>query len=145
MTLSAILTPLFFYLVIGAYIAFLINSAWMFSHYPAPGRLLRGANLTLVPIGVLLAALGVAAASVNAFTGRQGAPTTGWAVVMVAFGLGATSLLLAAEGLALRSRADRERRLALGRRSLSLVATAVPLAALGALFVAFATCHLACL
>ena len=68
------------------------------------------------------------------------------AVVMVALGLGASSLLLAMEGMVLRGRVDKgpaDRR-ALGYRSLSLLATTVPLVLLGALFLAFATCRLAC-
>lgn len=145
-TLVDILTPLFFYLVIGSYMAFLVNSAWTFSHRPEPGRTLRGINLTLVPIGLLITAVGVAAASVNAFTRQQGTPSTPWAIVMVAFGLGGTSLLLAAEGFLLRSRvspSSLERR-TVSYRSLSLAATTVPVLVLGALFLGFATCRIAC-
>ncbi len=145
-TFVDILTPLFFYLVIVAYMAFLLNSAWQFSRRPEQGRAIRGINFTLVPLGILLALVGVLAASFNAFSHQQGTPSTPWAIVMVALGLGASSLLLAMEGMILRGRvrdgpADRR---ALSYRSLSLIVTTVPLVLLGALFLAFATCRLAC-
>jgi putative flippase GtrA len=145
-TFVDILTPAFFYLVIAAYMAFLLNSAWQFSQRPEKGRAIRGINFTLVPLGILLALVGVLAASFNAFSHQQGTPSTPWAVVMVALGLGASSLLLAMEGMVLRGRVREGRadRRALGYRSLSLLATTVPLVLLGALFLAFATCRLAC-
>jgi hypothetical protein len=143
-TLGEFLTPLFFYVVIAAYMAFVLSSAWQFSRRPEVGRTIRGINLTLVPLGVLLALVGVMAASFNAFTGQEGIPSTFSAIVMVALGLGGSSLLLAVEGLVLRSRvrSSDDERSAIGRRTLSLVATTVPLIALGALFLAFAL-HLA--
>jgi hypothetical protein len=139
-TFSQILTPLFFYLVIAAYMAFVLASAWQFSRRPEPGRTIRGINLTLVPLGVLLALVGVLAASFNAFSQQEGIPSTTWAIVMVALGLGGSSLLLAVEGIILRGRvrSSREDRRAIGLRSLSLFATTVPLIVLGALFVALA-------
>lgn len=134
------MTPLFFYVVIAAYIAFLLASAWQFSRRPEPGRTMRGINLTLVPLGVLVALVGVLAASFNAFSQQEGTPTTVWALVMVALGLGGSSLLLAAEGFVLRSRVQSSSpdRRAIGLRSLSLIATTVPLVVLGTLFVALA-------
>jgi hypothetical protein len=59
---------------------------------------------------------------------------------MVAFGLGASSLLLATEGIILRSRirSSAAERRALGFRSLSLATTTVPLLALAGLFLALA-------
>ncbi len=146
LTLVDILTPLFFYLVIVAYVAFLLSTAWQFSRRPEPGRTIRGLNLTLVPLGILLALIGVVAASFNAFLDQAGTPSTPMAIVMVALGLGGSSLLLAVEGFILRSRVRSEPvdRKAIGYRSLSLIATTVPLVLLGALFLAFATCHLAC-
>src|SRR5207249_2546684 len=98
------MTPLFFYVVIAAYMAFVLASAWQFSRRPEPGRTMRGINLTLVPLGVLVALVGVLAASFNAFSQQEGTPSTIWAIVMVALGLGGASLLLAAEGFILRSR-----------------------------------------
>ena len=139
-TFGEILTPLFFYVVIAAYIAFLLASAWQFSRRPEPGRTMRGINLTLVPLGVLVALVGVLAASFNAFSQQEGTPSTVWAIVMVALGLGGSSLLLAAEGFILRSRVQSSSpdRRAIGLRSLSLIATTVPLVVLGTLFVALA-------
>ena len=133
------LTPLFFYVVIAAYVAFVVVSAWQFSRRPEPGRAIRGINLTLVPLGVLVALVGVLAASFNAFNHQEGGPpSTTWAIVMVALGLGGSSLVLAVEGLVLRGRvpSSSEERRAIGLRSLSLIATTVPLVVLGALFVA---------
>jgi hypothetical protein len=138
-TFGEILTPLFFYVVIAAYMAFVVVSAWQFSRRPEPGRVIRGINLTLVPLGVLVAAVGVLAASFNAFNRQEeGPPSTKWAIVMVALGLGGSSLVLAIEGLVLRSRVrtSNEERRAIGLRSLSLIATTVPLIVLGGLFVA---------
>lgn len=145
-TLVDIMTPLFFYVVIGAYLAYLVNSAWQFSQRPEQSRTMRGVTFALVPLAILLALVGVLAASVNAFTNQQGTPSTPWAIVMIAFGLGGASLLLAAEGLLLsrRLRGGPGDRRAIGFRSLSLIATTVPLVLLGGLFLAFATCHLAC-
>jgi len=139
-TFGEILTPLFFYVVIAAYMAFILASAWQFSRRPEPGRSMRGINLTLVPLGVLVALVGVLAASFNAFSGTEGTPNNNWAIVMVALGLGGASLLLGIEGFILRSRVEssREDRRAIGLRSLSLIATTVPLVVLGALFFAFA-------
>jgi hypothetical protein len=139
-TFGEILTPLFFYVVIAAYMAFVLASAWQFSRRPEPGRTMRGINLTLVPLGVLVALVGVLAASFNAFSGapgaQQGAPSTNWAIVMVGLGLGGSSLLLAVEGFVLRGRvrSSSEERRAIGLRSLSLIATTVPLVVLGMLF-----------
>jgi hypothetical protein len=135
-TFGEILTPLFFYVVIAAYMAFVLASAWQFSRRPEPGRIIRGINLTLVPLGVLVALVGVLAASFNAFSGTEGTPSNTWAIVMVALGLGGASLLLAVEGFIIRSRvhSSMEERRAIGLRSLSLVATTVPLVVLGALF-----------
>ena len=133
------MTPLFFYVVIAAYMAFVLASAWQFSRRPEPGRTMRGINLTLVPLGVLVALVGVLAASFNAFSQTEGTPTTNWAIVMVALGLGGASLLLAVEGLLrARVRSSSEDRRAIGLRSLSLIATTVPLVVLGALFFALA-------
>jgi len=134
------MTPLFFYVVIAAYMAFVLASAWQFSRRPEPGRTMRGMNLTLVPLGVLVALVGVLAASFNAFSQQEGTPSTTWAIVMVALGLGGSSLLLAAEGFVLRSRVQSSSpdRRAIGLRSLSLIATTVPLVVLGTLFVALA-------
>jgi hypothetical protein len=139
-TFGEILTPLFFYVVIAAYVAFVVASAWQFSRRPEPGRTIRGINLTLVPLGVLVALAGVLAASFNAFNHQDGPPTTTWAIVMVALGLGGSSLVLAIEGFVLRSRvhSSSEERRAIGLRSLSLIATSVPLVLLGALFFALA-------
>ena len=139
-TFGEILTPLFFDVVIAAYMAFVLASAWQFSRRPEPGRTMRGINLTLVPLGVLVALVGVLAASFNAFSQQEGTPSTIWAIVMVALGLGGASLLLAAEGFILRSRvpASSAERRAIGLRSLSLIATTVPLVVLGSLFVAIA-------
>ena len=139
-TFGEILTPLFFYVVIAAYIAFVLASAWQFSRRPEPGRTMRGINLTLVPLGVLVALVGVLAASFNAFSQQEGTPSTIWAIVMVALGLGGSSLLLAAEGFVLRSRVQSSSpdRRAIGLRSLSLIATTVPLVVLGTLFIALA-------
>ncbi|HEY9289552.1 MAG TPA: hypothetical protein VIT43_16175 [Candidatus Dormibacteraeota bacterium] len=138
-TFGQILTPLFFYVVIGAYVAFLLASAWQFSGRPE-GRTMRGINLTLFPLGVLVALVGVLAASFNAFNQQEGTPSTTWAIVMVALGLGLSSLVLAIEGFVLRSRvrSSNEERRAIGMRSLSLIATTVPLVVLGGLFFALA-------
>jgi hypothetical protein len=143
-TFGEVLTPLFFYVVIAAYMAYVVVSAWQFSRRPEPGRTIRGINLTLVPLGVLVALVGVLAASFNAFNQQEGTPNTKWAIVMVALGLGASSLVLALEGFVLRGRVDRssEERRAIGLRSLSLIATTVPLVVLGGLFLALAT-HIA--
>jgi hypothetical protein len=143
-TFGQILTPLFFYVVIAAYMAYVVVSAWQFSRRPEPGRTIRGINLTLVPLGVLVALVGVLAASFNAFNQQEGTPNTRWAIVMVAMGLGGSSLVLALEGFVLRGRvlASSEERRAIGLRSLSLIATTVPLVVLGGLFLALAT-HLA--
>src|SRR5438445_1341717 len=103
-TFGEIMTPLFFYVVIAAYMAFVLASAWQFSRRPEPGRTMRGINLTLVPLGVLVALVGVLAASFNAFTGTEGPPNNNWAIVMVALGLGGASLLLAIEGFILTGR-----------------------------------------
>src|SRR5438309_11045339 len=121
------MTPLFFYVVIAAYMAFVLASAWQFSRRPEPGRTMRGINLTLVPLGVLVALVGVLAASFNAFSQQEGTPRTIWAIVMVALGLGGSSLLLAIEGLVLRRRvrSSDEERSATGLRSQCLLATTV--------------------
>jgi len=103
-TFGEFLTPVFFYVVIAAYMAFVLASAWQFSRRPEPGRVMRAINLTLVPLGVLVALVGVLAASFNAFAQQEGTPSTNWAIVMVALGLGGASLLLAVEGFVLRSR-----------------------------------------
>ena len=139
-TLGELLTPFFFYVVIAAYIAFILNSAWQFSRRPEHGVTIRGTNLTVVPLGVLVAMVGVMAASFNAFNQQDGTPSTTWAIVMVALGLGLSSLVLAVEGFILRGRvpSSNEERRAIGMRSLSLVATTVPLVVLGGLFVALA-------
>ena len=139
-TFGEVLTPLFFYVVIVAYMAFVLVSAWQFSRRPEPGRTMRFINLTLVPLGVLVALVGVLAASFNAFSQQEGTPSTNWAIVMVALGLGGSSLLLAFEGFILRSRVrtSSEERRAIGLRSLSLIATTVPLVVLGTLFIAIA-------
>lgn len=146
LSVFAITTPIFFYLVIISYLAYLINSAWHFARRPEQRRTVRGITFTLVPVAILVALVGVLAASVNAFTGQQGTPSTPWALVLVAFGLAVASLLLATEGLVLRRHLDngsKDRR-AVAARSLSLIATTVPLLLLGGLFLAFATCRLAC-
>jgi hypothetical protein len=136
LSFGQVLTPLFFYLVIVAYMAFVLVSAWQFSRRPEPGRTMRFINLTLVPLGVLVALVGVLAASFNAFSQQEGTPSTNWAIVMVALGLGGSSLLLAFEGFVLRSRVrtSSEDRRAIGMRSLSLITTTVPLVILGLLF-----------
>ena len=140
LSFGEVLTPLFFYVVIVAYMAFVLVSAWQFSRRPEPGRTMRFINLTLVPLGVLVALVGVLAASFNAFAQQEGTPSTNWAIVMVALGLGGASLLLAVEGFVLRSRvsSSSEDRRAIGLRSLSLIATTVPLVVLGPLFIAIA-------
>jgi hypothetical protein len=136
LSFGQVLTPLFFYVVIVAYMAFVLVSAWQFSRRPEPGRTMRFINLTLVPLGVLVALVGVLAASFNAFSQQEGTPSTNWAIVMVALGLGGSSLLLAFEGCVLRSRVhtSSEDRRAIGMRSLSLITTTVPLVILGLLF-----------
>ncbi len=139
-TFADILTPLFFYVVIVAYMAFVLSSAWQFSRRTEPGRIMRGINLSLVPLGVLVALVGVLAASFNGFSHQEGTPSTFWAIVMVALGLGGSSLLLGVEGMLIRGRirsSVAERR-AIGFRSLSLMTTTVPLIVLGVLFLAFA-------
>jgi small-conductance mechanosensitive channel len=140
LSFGEVLTPLFFYVVIVAYMAFVLVSAWQFSRRPEPGRSMRFINLTLVPLGVLVALVGVLAASFNAFSQQEGTPSTIWAIVMVALGLGASSFLLAFEGFVLRNRvrSSNEERRAIGLRSLSLIATTVPLVVLGLLFVVLA-------
>ena len=40
-TFGEILTPLFFYVVIAAYMAYVVVSAWQFSRRPEPGRILE--------------------------------------------------------------------------------------------------------
>ena len=139
-TFAEVLTPLFFYVVIVAYMAFVLVSAWQFSRRPEPGRTMRFIHLTLVPLGVLVALVGVLAASFNAFSQQEGTPSTNWAIVMVALGLGGSSLLLASEGFILRNRVrtSNEERRAIGLRSLSLIATTVPLVVLGLLFAVLA-------
>jgi len=140
LSFGEVLTPLFFYVVIAAYMAFVLVSAWQFSRRLEPGRSMRFINLTLVPLGVLVALVGVLAASFNAFSHQEGTPSTIWAIVMVALGLGGSSLLLAIEGFVLRSRvrSSNEERREIGLRSLSLIATTVPLVVLGLLFVVLA-------
>lgn len=139
-------TSIFFYVVITAYIAFLLASALEFSRRREPGRPLRSINLTLVPFGIMIALVGVLAASFNGFLHQSGPPSTEWAVVMVALGLGGASFVLAVEGLVVRSRLrdDAAERRAVSLRSLSLAATTIPLLILGAFFLAFATCPFAC-
>ncbi len=146
LTFADVLTPLFFYVVIAAYMAFLLASAWQFSRRPEPGRTSRGINLTLVPLGILLALVGVLAASFNAFSHQEGTPSTQWAIVMVSLGLGGSSLLLSIEGFILhrRIRGLPEDRRAIGFRALSLFATTVPLLLLGVLFLGFVTCKPSC-
>jgi hypothetical protein len=136
LSFGEVLTPLFFYVVIAAYMAFVLVSAWQFSRRPEPGRTMRFINLTLVPLGVLVALVGVLAASFNAFSQQEGTPSTNWAIVMVALGLGGSSLLLAVEGFVLRGRvqSSTEDRRAIALRSLSLITTTVPLVVLGLLF-----------
>ena len=73
-TFGQFLTPIFFYVVIAAYMAFVLASAWQFSRRPEPGRVIRAINLTLVPLGVLVALVGVLAASFNAFAQQEGTP-----------------------------------------------------------------------
>lgn len=139
-TFADILTPLFFYVVIAAYMAFVLSSAWQFSRRTEPGRIMRTMNLSAVPLGVLVALVGVLAASFNGFSHQEGTPSTFWAIVMVALGLGGSSFLLGVEGVLIRARvrsSSVERR-AIGFRSLSLITTTVPLLVLGALFLAFA-------
>jgi len=109
LSFGEVLTPLFFYVVIVAYMAFVLVSAWQFSRRPEPGRSMRFINLTLVPLGVLVALVGVLAASFNAFSQQEGTPSTIWAIVMVALGLGASSFLLAFEGALLERRTTRHR------------------------------------
>src|SRR5216683_846660 len=46
-TFGQFLTPVFFYVVIAAYMAFVLASAWQFSRRPEPGRVMRAINLTL--------------------------------------------------------------------------------------------------
>lgn len=144
--LIEISTSIFFYVVIAAYVAFLVASALEFSRRREPGRPLRSINLTLVPLGVMIALVGVLAASFNGFLHEKGPPSTEWATVMVALGLGGASFVLAVEGLVVRSRLKDKPvdRRAVSLRSLSLVATTIPLLILGAFFLAFATCPFAC-
>jgi len=144
--LIEISTSIFFYVVIAAYIAFLLVSALEFSRRREPGRPLRSINLTLVPFGIMIALVGVLAASFNGFLHQHGPPSTEWATVMVALGLGGASFVLAVEGLVVRSRLrnNAPERRAVSLRSLSLVATTIPLLILGAFFLAFATCPFAC-
>jgi hypothetical protein len=139
-TFADILTPLFFYVVIAAYMAFVLSSAWQFSRRIEPGRIMRTINLSLVPLGVLVALVGVLAASFNGFSHEEGTPSTFWAIVMVALGLGGASFLLGVEGVLIRARirSSAVERRAVGFRSLSLISTTVPLIVLGALFLAFA-------
>lgn len=139
-TFGEILTPVFFYVVIAAYMAFLLACAWQFSRRPEPGRIIRTLNVTIVPLGMMVALVGVLAASFNAFTQQEGTPNNKWAIAMVALGLSLSSLLLAIEGVILRGRIreSREERRALGLRSLSLIATTVPLVILGGLFLVLA-------
>jgi hypothetical protein len=139
-TFADILTPLFFYVVIAAYMAFVLSSAWQFSRRTEPGRVMRTINLSLVPLGVLVALVGVLAASFNGFSHEEGTPSTFWAIVMVALGLGGASFLLGVEGVLIRARirSSAVERRAIGFRSLSLISTTVPLIVLGALFLAFA-------
>ena len=139
-TFADILTPLFFYVVIAAYMAFVLSSAWQFSRRTEPGRIMRTINLSAVPLGVLVALVGVLAASFNGFSHQEGTPSTFWAIVMVALGLGGASFLLGVEGVVIRGRvrSSAVERRAIGFRSLSLITTTVPLIVLGALFLAFA-------
>ena len=139
-TFADILTPLFFYVVIAAYMAFVLSSAWQFSRRTEPGRIMRTINLSAVPLGVLVALVGVLAASFNGFSHQEGTPSTFWAIVMVALGLGGASFLLGVEGVVIRGRvrSSAVARRAIGFRSLSLITTTVPLIVLGALFLAFA-------
>src|SRR3982074_3856058 len=98
--------------------ALVLVSAWQFSRRPEAGRTMRFINLTLVPLGVLVALVGVLAASFNAFNQQEGTPSTNWAIVMVALGLGGSPLVLAVEGFVLRSRvsSSSEDRRAIGLR-----------------------------
>src|SRR2546428_3657478 len=98
---------------------------------------MRAINLTLVPLGVLVALVGVLAASFNAFAQQEGTPSTIWAIVMVALGLGGASLLLAFEGFVLRRRARSSNwgPRPLGVRRLGPISTTLALVVLGLLFV----------
>src|SRR5438445_73133 len=82
------MTPVFFYVVIAAYMAFVLASAWQFSRRPEPGRVMRAINLTLVPLGVLAALAGVLAARFTSFAQRAGTPSPNRPVAMVPLRLG---------------------------------------------------------
>jgi ABC-type polysaccharide/polyol phosphate transport system ATPase subunit len=74
-TFADILTPLFFYVVIAAYMAFVLSSAWQFSRRTEPGRIMRAINLSLVPLGVLVALVGVTGSGKSTFAARHFRPT----------------------------------------------------------------------
>lgn len=127
----------FLALATAAYLLFVMSTARLFGRIADQPRLTRGVNFLLVPPALLLAVLGILLAGLNALAGAPAGIRTPWALAMFGVGLGCASGLLAAEGIALNRRADARHQAGpgLGTRVAGLALTAVPLLALGVLFV----------
>jgi hypothetical protein len=135
-SLGLYLSAIFLYLVASAYLIFVISTALLFGRLTRPPRLVRGLNFLLVPPALLVAVLGIGFATLNAFVGAANVPSTAWALAMFGGGLGFASALLAGEGVALRRAGIQDRAGGpLGTRLVGLAVTALPLLALGGVFV----------
>lgn len=135
-SLGLYLSAVFLYLVAAAYLIFVISTALLFGRLTRPPRLVRGLNFLLVPPALLVAVLGVSFATLNAFVGAANVPSTAWALAMFGGGLGLASALLAGEGMTLRRAGTPDHAGgSLGTRLVGLALTALPLLALGGLFV----------
>jgi hypothetical protein len=135
-SLGLYLSAIFLYLVAAAYLIFVVSTAVLFGRLTRPPRLVRGINFLLVPPALLVAVLGIGFATLNAFVGAANVPSTAWALAMFGGGLGFASALLAGEGVALRRAGTPDRAGgSLSTRLVGLALTALPLLALGGVFV----------
>ncbi len=136
-SLALYISAAFLALATAAYLLFVMSTARLFGRISDQSRLVRGINFLLVPPALLLATLGIGLAGLNALAGAPTGIRTPWALAMFGGGLGCASALLAAEGIALKRRAEARRRAGpgLSTRVAGLGLTAVPLLGLGAVFV----------